>query len=72
MKHIAIIVVAAATLVACDNSPEAQAKAHDRDKISLCWSDQGKKSLDPGTARTVAGWCEKMEDDFKAKYGRAP
>jgi len=47
-------------------------ESNKRMAIDLCWQDQGKKSLEPAIARTVAGWCEKMESDFQAKYGVRP
>lgn len=53
-------------------SPEGQARASARDAIELCWTEQSKKSLDPGAARFVAGACEKMEADYRTKWGRNP
>ncbi len=50
------------------NDPKTQA----RRTIETCWDDQGKKSLDPATARFVAGTCERLEADFMAKYGVRP
>lgn len=50
------------------NDPKARA----RRTIETCWDDQGKKSLDPATARFVAGTCERLESDFMAKYGVRP
>lgn len=43
-----------------------------REAIKLCWSDQSKKSLDPGTARFVASTCEKMETEYKARWNANP
>lgn len=43
-----------------------------RRAIDLCWSEQQRKSLPPDQARFIAGACEKMESDFKKKYGHAP
>lgn len=54
------------------NTPEGKERQASRDAISLCWSEQGRKSLDSGTARFVAGTCEKMESDYRAKWGRNP
>lgn len=53
-------------------SPRDDAKGRERAAIRLCWEDQQRKSLDPATARFVAGTCEKMERDFKARYGVSP
>lgn len=54
------------------NTPEGKERQASRDAISLCWSEQGRKSLDPGSARFVASTCEKMESDYRAKWGRNP
>ncbi|MBV7418461.1 hypothetical protein KW830_08325 [Comamonas sp. CMM03] len=54
------------------NSPEGKERASSRDAISYCWKEQSKKSLSDSTARFVASTCEKMESDFKAKWGRSP
>jgi DNA-directed RNA polymerase subunit RPC12/RpoP len=53
-------------------SPEDKEKASDRAKIKLCWEDQARKSLDPGTARFVASMCENFEQEFRAKYRHNP
>ena len=54
------------------NNPERDARWRAQDAIKLCWSEQGRKSLDGATARFVAGACEKMERDYEAKWGRKP
>lgn len=54
------------------NTPDGKAKQASRDAISFCWSEQARKSLDPGAARFAAGTCEKMESDYRAKWGRNP
>lgn len=71
MKNIATILLC---LIAagCTPSPEAQAKADARGAIKLCWEEQGKKSLDPATARFAAGACEMMEARFKETYKVSP
>jgi hypothetical protein len=38
----------------------------------LCWEQQSRKSLDPGSARFVASTCENMERDFRGKYNLNP
>jgi len=40
--------------------------------IELCWKEQSSKSLDPATQRFIAGSCEMMEREFRAKYGVDP
>jgi len=47
-------------------------KSSKRRAISLCWDDQKRKSLSPGTQQFIAGACEKMESDFRQKYGVNP
>lgn len=54
------------------NTPEAKARMASKDAISLCWKEQERKSLTPGAQRFVAGACEKMEADYRAKWGRNP
>lgn len=54
------------------NTPEAKARMASKDAISLCWKEQERKSLTPGAQRFVAGTCEKMEADYRAKWGRNP
>lgn len=48
------------------------AKQSERSAIDLCWQEQKRKSLDPGSARFVAGACERMEANFLAKHGVRP
>ncbi|GEM_PF-1743372 len=43
-----------------------------KDAIELCWKEYERKSLDPATKRFVASACEKMEKDFRDKYGQEP
>lgn len=47
-------------------------RSGDRASISTCWSEQARKSHDPAMARFVASTCEKMERDFRSKYGVSP
>lgn len=47
-------------------------KSTQRRAISLCWDDQKKKSNAPAEARFIAGACEKMEADFRARWGVSP
>lgn len=54
------------------STPEAKEKSNQRGAIDLCWKEQERKSLDPNTKRFVASACEKMEMDFKTKYGVNP
>lgn len=54
------------------NSPEAEARGTERRAIAMCWDNQTKKSLDPAAARFIAGACERMENDFRAKHRMNP
>lgn len=54
------------------SSPEAKARMAAKDAISLCWKEQERKSLAPGTQRFIAGTCEKMEADYRTQFGRNP
>lgn len=58
-------------LVMC-RSGDASEKGDARRAIELCWKEQSRKSFDPATARFVAGACEMMEKEFKAKYRVEP
>jgi hypothetical protein len=54
------------------DTPEAREKDKARAVIKLCWGDQGRKSNTPDVARFIAGTCEKLEDQFRAKFGVNP
>lgn len=54
------------------NSPEAMAKDKLRGEIRYCWEDQARKVHSPETARFIAGACEMMEADFRAKFRTNP
>lgn len=53
-------------------TPDGQARIEARSAIKLCWDEQGKRSNTVGSARFIAGACEKMEQDFEAKFGTRP
>lgn len=67
-----VCLVVAAASGACTPSADSEAKAHARRAIDLCWSEQARKSITPGEARFIAGACEKMERDFRSKWGVNP
>lgn len=69
---VALFVVVMVIGATVGNTPEAQQRSLERDKIGACWDLQKKKSLDPSTARFTAGMCERMEDDFRRKHNRNP
>lgn len=54
------------------STPEGKERSRQRDAISMCWDNQGKRSNDPGTARFIAGACERMEAEFVTRWGRKP
>lgn len=62
------ILLVLVVLIQAGNTPEAKAKSEARAAIELCWKEQGRKSLDPGTQRFVAGACETMENSFRERY----
>jgi len=77
MKKVILIVLAVIVVFLgygayVNSTPEGKAKSKDRQAIDYCWSTQKKKSNTPEQARFIAGACEKMENDFRAKYGVNP
>lgn len=54
------------------NSPEGRQRSMERRAIELCWDEQKRKSLEPGTQRFVAGACERMEEEFRRQHGTSP
>lgn len=54
------------------NTPDGQARSQERDVIAACWQQQERKSFSPEAARFIAGACEKLEADFRAKWNREP
>lgn len=67
-----VVVVAVASGFAGVMFPQQDEKSNDKGAIDLCWKEQSRKSLDPTSSRLIAGACEKMEADFKARYGFSP
>lgn len=53
-------------------SPDENERWRQAKAIELCWEGQGKRSLDPATARFAAGACEQMEEKFVQRWGRKP
>jgi hypothetical protein len=68
--------IAAAAFIAfgfmLPDTPETRERAHSREVIRSCWHEQERKSLSPEAARFVAGACEQMESDFRAKWNLEP
>ena len=56
----------------CSPSPATDNKSRDRGAIKLCWQEQSRKSLDPGSARFAASACEMMEREFRGRYNAQP
>lgn len=54
------------------NTPEGKERTKQREVIALCWDGQAKKSNEPGTARVIAGACERMEADYVKRWGTKP
>ncbi|HAU4420433.1 hypothetical protein [Citrobacter freundii] len=55
-----------------NETPEGKEKGRARDAIKLCWSEQSKKSNSAEQGRFIAGACELMEKEFRAKFGVNP
>lgn len=58
--------------VSQSNTPEADERLHERNVIGACHDQQERASLSPGAARNVASICERLEDDYRAKWNREP
>lgn len=69
---VAVLAIFFAFGFAISSSPEGEQRSKDRAAIDYCWQEQRRASLAPDEARFIAGACEKMEDDFRAKHGRSP
>lgn len=54
------------------STPEGKEKAQKRAAIDMCWDEQKRKSLAPGSQRFIAGTCEMMENDFAQRFGHRP
>lgn len=54
------------------NTPDGRERIAQRDTIEACWNAQGGKALTAGSARLVAGACERLEADYRAKWNREP
>lgn len=58
------------------DDPEVKARHKAADVIEYCEADYQKKTQDPRLSREALGFvygvCEKLKDDYRAKYGRDP
>lgn len=54
------------------NTPDGKERSNSRLAIELCWNEQSRKSLDPSAARFAASACEKMESDYRNRWGTNP
>lgn len=54
------------------NTPDGKERSNSRLAIELCWKEQSRKSLDPSAARFAASACEKMESDYRNRWGTNP
>ncbi len=54
------------------STPDGRERSNERAAIDLCWSEQSRKSNTSGGARFIAGACERMERDFREKWGVNP
>ena len=53
-------------------SPEKEALWVDRETIRLCWKEREKGPKENAPAQFTEGQCEKLEFDFKNKWGQNP
>lgn len=54
------------------NTPDGQARAHQRSIIELCWQDYHRKSIPPDQKHHIAATCERLETDYRRQFGRRP
>lgn len=54
------------------NNPQAEAKHRDRQVYELCVSDANDPLRSSSFREASRSMCEKLRDDFRAKYGREP
>ncbi|HGH4637982.1 TPA: hypothetical protein ACJIWT_004609 [Enterobacter bugandensis] len=55
-----------------NETPAGKEKVRARNAIKACWSGQSNKSNSEVQGQFIAGSCELMEKDFRAKYGVNP
>lgn len=54
------------------NDPQKQAKRNDRRVYELCIADMNDPLRSPGFRAASRSMCEKLRDDFRAKYNLEP
>lgn len=54
------------------STPDGKERARQRAAIDLCWKEQARKSATLGEQRFIAGACENMVSQFRARWGRDP
>lgn len=57
---------------ASSSTPEGKERARQRAVISMCWDNQGRKSLSQGAGQFVSGVCEQKEREFSSRWGVNP
>ena len=55
-------------MIVVSNSPEAEAKAKARHTYELCLSEMNDPLRSPGHRMVARSVCERLRDDFRAKY----
>ena len=53
-------------------SPDKESQWVERESIRLCWKEREKGPRSDTPAQFAQGQCEKMEFDFKRKWGENP
>ena len=59
-------------MIVVSNSPQAEAKAKARRTYELCLSEMNDPLRSPSHRMTARSMCERMRDDFRAKYNVDP
>lgn len=67
-----IVVGGFALLMVVGSMAGSTEKSHARDVIAECRKTVNDELLDKGTRLFARGTCEKLEADFKTKYGSRP
>ncbi|MNP28985.1 hypothetical protein D3C76_1219900 [compost metagenome] len=59
-------------IIQATDTPEDKARKSASLAIELCWKDVKDDIEERSTRRLIRSMCEKMEDDYRHKYNRAP
>lgn len=54
------------------NTPEAKEKSRARSAINLCRKEEREYTGPVGSKKIITGACEKLENDFRTRFGLEP